>query len=386
MSKVSFSHNGWVSVISEDLTFENIKLLTQATCNYFRREQNYIDNFPPRMAIGFDTRFLGDKYASEISKIIINNGFDVYISDRPSPSSSIFWVVKTLNLTGGIVITGGDLPFEYSGIKICNSKGSLLREQMTHEIEEEFLKLKDSGLPDFPITPGQVNEFNPRHYYFHQISNIVNLGKIAKAGIDITIDSLNGSTSGYIRDLLFNHDCMVREINNKPSFDFGGLVPNLNKKNLVTLQQTVLAPRANLQVGFALDGDGSKVKVIDISGSAMSDEAIFAIIIKHAIENKNLKRGIVKPVNEGKLIEKLCQKYDIPIFDAKSKDSRHISEAMRTNDCVLGSSLDGDYHINFNHIVEKDGIVSVFLILEAMAYYKQNLNLLYSNISNEVSE
>ena len=57
---------------------------------------------------------------------------------------------------------------------------------------------------------------------------------------------------------------------------------------------------------------------------------------------------------------------------------------MRTNDCVLGSSLDGDYHINLNHIVEKDGIVSVFLILEAMAYYKQNLNLLYSKISEEI--
>ena len=384
MSKVSFSHNGWVSVISEDFTFENLKILTQAVCNYFRREQNYIDNFPPRMAIGFDNRFLGDRYAGEISEIIIRNGFDVHISDRPSPSPAIFWAVKTLNLTGGIVITAGDMPYEYSGVKICGSQGSLLRDHMTNEIESEFLKLKENGLPDFPITPGQINEFNPRHYYFHQISNIVNLSKIGKAGIDITVDSLNGSTSGYIRDILFNHDCMVREINNKPGFDFGGLVPNLNKKNLVTLQQTVLAPRANLQVGFALDGDGSKVKVIDISGSAISDEAVFLIIIKHAIENKNLKKGIVKPVNEGKLIEKLCKKYDIPVFDAKSKDSRHISEAMRTNDCVLGSSLDGDYHINLNHIVEKDGIVSVFLILEAMAYYKQNLNLLYSKISEEI--
>lgn len=384
MNKVHFSHNGWVSVISESFTFDNIKLLTQSICNYFRREQNYIDNFPPRMAIGFDNRFLGDKYAEEISEIIIQNGFDVYLSDRPSPTASIFWAVKTLNLTGGIVITGGDMPYEFSGIKVCNSQGSLLRDHMTNEIEAEFVKLSESGLPDFPITPGQVNEFNPRHYYFHQMSNIVNLPKIAKAGIDITVDSLNGSTSGYIKDILFNHDCMVREINNKPSFDFGGIVPNLNKKNLVNLQQTVIAPRNNLQVGFALDGDGSKVKVIDISGSTVSDEAIFAIIIKHCVENKNLKKGIVKPAGEGKLIEKLCQKYDIPVFESKSKDSRHISEAMRTNDCVLGSSLDGDYHININHIVEKDGIVSALLILEAMAYYKQNINLLYSKIYEEI--
>lgn len=385
MSKISFSHNGWVSVISDGFTFDNLKLLTQSICNYFRREQNYIDNFPPRLAIGFDNRFLGSRYAEEISEIIIENGFDVYISDRPSPTAAIFWAVKTLNLTGGIVITGGDMPYEFSGVKVCNSQGSLLRDHMTNEIEEEFKKLEESGLPDFPITPGQVNEFNPRHYYFHQMSNVVNLAKIAKAGIDITIDSMNGSTSCYVRDLLFNHDCMVRELNNKPSFDFGGLTPNLNKKNLTNLQQTVLAPRTNLQVGFALDGDGSKVKAIDISGSVVSDEAIFAILIKHIVENKNISKGIVKPVGEGKLIEKLCQKYDLPMFEAKSKDSRHISESMRTNNCVLGSSLDGDYHININHILEKDGVASVFLILEAMAFYKQNLNLLYSKICEEIA-
>ncbi len=385
MDKISFSHNGWVSVISDGFTYDRLKVLTQAVCNYFRREQNYIDNFPPRLAIGFDTRFLGNKYAEEVSEIIINNGFDVYIADRPAPTASIFWVVKTLKLTGGMVITGGDTPYEFSGVKVCNAQGSLLRDHMTNEIEEEIKKLVEVGLPDFPITPGQINEFNPKHYYFHQISNVVNLGKIAKAGIDITVDSMNGSASGYIKDLLFNHDCMIRELNNKPSFDFGGLVPNLNKKNLINLQQTVISPRTNLQVGFALDGDGSKVKAIDISGSVVADEAIFAILIKHVLENKGIKKGIVKPVGEGKLIEKLCEKYDIPLFEAKSKDSRHISEVMRTNSCVLGSSLDGDYHININHILEKDGVASIFLILEAMSFYKQNLNLIYSKICEEIS-
>lgn len=385
MDKIRFSHNGWASVISDGFTYDRLKVLTQAVCNYFRREQNYIDNFPPRLAIGFDTRFLGNKYAEEITEIIIKNGFDAYIADRPAPTASIFWVVKTMNLTGGIVITAGDLPYEYSGVKVCNAQGSLLREEMTNEIEEEIKKLVESGLPDFPITPGQINEFNPKHYYFHQIGNIVNLGKIAKAGIDITVDSLNGSASGYIKDILFSHDCMIRELNNKPDFNFGGLIPNLNKKNLVNLQQTVVAPRTNLQVGFGIDGDGSKVKAIDISGSIMGDEAIFAILIKHVFENKGIKKGIAKPVGEGKLIEKLCSKYDIPIFEAKHKDSRHISEVMRTNDCVLGSSLDGDYHININHILEKDGVAAIFLILEAMAFYKSNLHLLHTKICEETA-
>lgn len=383
MDKIKFSQNGWVSLISDDFTFENLKIVTQAVCNYFRREQNYIDNFPPRLAIGFDGRFMGSRYADHVASVVSKNGFDVYLSDRPSTTPAIFWSVKALTLTGGIMITAGDSPYEYNGVKICTPQGSLLRDKITNEIELEIQKLKQEGIPELPITAGEITEFNPKHYYFHQLASVVDLSKIGKAGIDITCDSFNSAASNYLRDSLLNYDCMVRELNNKVSPDFLGLNPNLNKKNLFNLQQTVIAPRNNLQVGFAFDGDGSKIKVIDISGTILSDEAIFCIILKHLVENKNMRKGIVKPAEEGKLIEKLANKYQIPSFDAKSKDSRHISEAIRSNDCIIGSTLDSDFHINLNHILEKDAILTALLILEAMATYKQNLNSLYNQIIQE---
>lgn len=384
MDKIKFSQNGWVSLISDDFTFENLKIVTQAVCNYFRREQNYIDNFPPRLAIGFDGRFMGSRYADHVASIVSKNGFDVYLSDRPSTTPAIFWSVKALTLTGGIMITAGDSPYEYNGIKICTPQGALLRDKITSEIELEIEKLKNDGIPELPITAGEITEFNPKHYYFHQLAGVVNLSKIGKAGIDITCDSFNSATSNYLRDSLINYDCMVRELNNKVSPDFLGMIPNLNKKNLFSLQQTVISPRNNLQVGFAFDGDGSKLKVIDISGTILSDEAIFCVILKHLIENKNIKKGVVKPAGEGKLVEKLANKYQIPFFDAKSKDSRHISEAIRANDCIIGSTLDGDFHINLNHILEKDAILTALLVLEAMASYKQNLNSIYNQIVQEV--
>ena len=385
MTKIHFTQNGWTSLISDELTIENIKILAQAVCNYFRREQNYIDNFPPRLAIGYDSRFLGERYADEISSLVIKNGFDVYLSDRPSPTPAILWSVKDIVLTGGILITGGDLPYEFSGVKIISPQGSILSEKLTKEIEKEIDFIEENGLPDFPITPGEITEFNPKNYYFHQLSSIINLHKIAIAGIDITVDCLNGATSGYLKDLLFKHDCMIREINNTMSFDFAKIVPNLNKKNLQALQQIVLTPRTNLQVGIAFDGDGSKLRVVDVSGSVVSDEFIFCLLLKHLVENKEIKQGVVKPANEGKLIEKLTKKYDIPVYESKSKDSRVISEFMRTNDCMLGSTLDGDYHINLNHVLEKDGILASLLILETIATYKQNVNYLINQICNELT-
>lgn len=385
MGRISFSDKGWTSLISDGFTFKNIRIITQAFCNYLRREQNYIDNFPPRIVIGFDTRFLGQKYAEEISQIVIKNGFDAYISDRPAPSPAIMWSVKTLVLTGGIMITGGEMPYEFSGIKLITPQGDLLQEKVTKEIEEECYKMMESGLLEFPITPGELIEFNPTHYYHHQISNTVNLSKIAKACIDITVDSMNGSSSGYIKNMLSKHDLMVREINNKPSHDFGGLQPTLNKGNLAILQEKVLDPRTNLQVGFAIDSEGTKLKVVDISGAIISDEVLACIILKHLFENKKIERGIVKPYGEGKAIEKLANHYGIKVYDSKSRDSRAISELMRLNNCVIGTSLDGDFHININHILEKDAILTSILLLEAMSIYKCNLGHLYNKISEEIS-
>ncbi|MFN8673355.1 MAG: hypothetical protein U0457_14885 [Candidatus Sericytochromatia bacterium] len=385
MNEIKFSQSGWNSLISDNFTFENIRIVTQAICNYFRKTQNYIDNFPPRLSIGFDSRFMGSRYADIVSEVVTKNGFDAFLSDRPSTTQALFWSVKTLTLTGGIMITAGDLPYEYSGMKVCNTQGSILRDKITAEIEADIETIKQEGIPDLPITPGEITEFNPRHYYFHQIGNSVNLSKIGKAGIDITVDTFNGAASNYVRDLLINYDCMVRELNNKvSSHDFMGFTPNLNKKNLFNLQQTVISPRSSLQAGFAIDGDGGKMKAIDISGSILSDEAIFCIILKHLFENKGIKKGIVKPSSEGKLIDKLCARYSLPVIDSKVKDGRNISEAIRSNDCIMGSTLDGDYHINLNHILEKDGVLATLLVLEAMAHYKQNLNSLYNQICQEV--
>jgi phosphomannomutase len=384
MTKINFSDKGWTSVISDGFTFKNVRIIAQAFCNYLRREQNYIDNFPPRIVIGFDTRFLGQKYAEEIADIVIKNGFDAHVSDRPSPSPSIMWSVKTLVFTGGIMITGGEMPYEFSGIKLITPQGDLLQDQVTKEIEAECYKMMETGLPEFPITPGELTEFNPTHYYFHQVSNMVNLSKIAKSCIDITIDSMNGSASSYIKNMLFKHDLMVRELNNKPSYNFGGLVPTLNKENLISLQQTVLDPRTNLQVGFAIDSEGTKLKVVDISGAVISDEAIACILLKHLVENKKIERPIVKPYGEGKLIEKLANKLGIKVYETKNRDSRAISEIMRLNNCSIGTSLDGDFHININHILEKDAIITSMLLLEAMSIYKHNLGYLYNKISEEL--
>lgn len=386
MSDIFFSENGWNELISGGITFDNLKLVAQSICNYFRREQNYIDNFPPRFAIGFDNRFLGEKYAQELARVIINNGIDVHLADRPSSTSAIFSSVKMLSLTAGIMITAGDLSYEYSGIKICNYQGSILNEKLTLVIEEEIDLLEKEGIQNFIVTPGQITEFNPRNYYFHQLYSTVDIPIIAKTGIDITVNYMNSACGGYIKDIFMKYNCMIRELNNKPLLDFGNLIPNLNDKNISELQQIVVSPRCSLQVGFLIDGDGSKLKAVDASGTILSNEALFCIILKHLINLEDAKGGIVIPEEESKLINLYCKNNEIDVHTISSKDGRQISELMRTHNCILGSTLSGDFYFNINnHILEKDAILSILILLEAMSVFNQNLNSIYHDIKNSLS-
>jgi len=380
MSDIFFSENGWTELISGGITFDNLKILAQAVCNYFRREQNYIDNFPPRFAIGFDNRFLSEKYAKEISRVIINNGIDVYLSDRPTSTSAVFSSVKMLSLTAGIMITGSDLPYEYNGVKICDYQGSILNEKSTKIIEDEIDILEKEGNQNFITNPGHITEFNPRNYYFHQLYSTVNIPIISKAGIDITVNYVNSACSGYIKDIFMKYNCIVREINNKLLLDFGNLVPNLNDKNIAELQQIVVSPRCSLQVGFLIDGDGSKLKVVDASGTILSNESLFCIILKHLINLEDAKGGIVIP-EENKLINLYCKNNEIEVHITNSKDGRKISELMRNNNCILGSSFNDDFYFNINnHIIERDAILSTLILLEAMSIFNQNLNSIYHDI------
>ncbi|GIW23413.1 MAG: phosphoglucomutase [Candidatus Sericytochromatia bacterium] len=381
MSDIFFTENGWTEVISGGITFDNLKILAQAICNYFRREQNYIDNFPPRFAVGFDNRFLGEKYAKEISRIIVNNGMDVYLSDRPTSTPCLFSSVKILSLTAGIMVTGSDLPYEYSGIKICNYQGSILREKSTKSIEKEVDILEKEGIEDFIVTPGQIIEFNPRNYYFHQLYSIIDIPIISKTGIDITINYINSACSNYLRDIFLKYNCMIREINNKPLIDFGNLIPNLNEKNISDLQQVVVSPRCSLQVGFLIDGDGSKLKVVDASGIVLDSEIIFCIILKHLINLEDSKGGIVIPENGSNLIRLYCENNQVEIHYINSKDGRQIAELMRTHNCILGSSLNDDFYFNINnHILEKDAILTALILLESMSILNQNLNSIFYDI------
>ena len=72
---INFGTDGWRAVISDTFTFDNLRIVSQAVADAVQSgtwlklsKVEKVEN-PNRIVIGYDTRFLSDRYAREVARI-----------------------------------------------------------------------------------------------------------------------------------------------------------------------------------------------------------------------------------------------------------------------------------------------------------------------------
>jgi phosphomannomutase len=72
---IGFGTDGWRAVIAETFTFGNLRLVAQAVADYVNQElAGNGGSQPPEVVVGFDTRFLSDRFAAETARVLAANG------------------------------------------------------------------------------------------------------------------------------------------------------------------------------------------------------------------------------------------------------------------------------------------------------------------------
>ena len=84
MADIKFGTDGWRGIIAWDFTFENVYLLAQAMADYINGNAPVLENGKmPKIFVGYDRRFMSDRFAADIAAIFRSNKIDVILSDRP---------------------------------------------------------------------------------------------------------------------------------------------------------------------------------------------------------------------------------------------------------------------------------------------------------------
>jgi phosphomannomutase len=352
MAEIKFGTDGWRAIIAENFTFANLAKVTDAYALYMRQKHD-----APQVLIGYDNRFMSEKYADFVANRLKEYGFRVFLFDRQVPTPLVSFGVVYCKLNGGIMITSSHNPYYYNGFKIKNENGAGAAPALTGQVEK-FIKKPGK----ISKKKGSMEFINLDKQYLSEIKKLIDVELIKKSNIRIVVDYLYGSASGYIKKILGDYG-NVFEINAHRDPLFGGITPEPIRKNLLNTEKKVKELKAD--VGIVMDGDGDRMAFIDDGGKFATTHKALVFMLLHHVKNKNYKIKFAKTISGTSLLNVLAKENDVPLYETPV-GFKYIAEMMQKDRSIIGGEESGG--IGFGYFIpERDGILSNLIILEFLA-------------------
>lgn len=378
---IKFGTDGWRAVISEDFTFDNVKKVAQAIADYVNKDARVqLKVKDERVVVGYDTRFLSDKYAELVSCVLAANGIKTILADRATPTPSVSFAIKDKALIGGVMITASHNPARYNGIKFKAYYGGSAGADITARFEAYLGKgeiryaslneLKSKGMIE-------IEDIIPPHLAF--IKRYADIRLLKNSRMKVLVDSMYGTGNDYIADILKGGKCKVDTIHDEKNPGFGGINPEPILPNLQELADRV--KRDKYDIGIATDGDADRLGIALPNGYLLTGHKVMTLLFLHLLEDRNMRGGVVQTLCGTVLINKICKKYGLKTYETPV-GFKYICDLMLKEDILIGGEETGGVAFK-DSIPERDGVLSGLLVLEMMAMRKKKILDILKDIDRE---
>ncbi|NIM96152.1 MAG: phosphoglucomutase/phosphomannomutase family protein [Anaerolineales bacterium] len=389
---IHFGTDGWRGVISDTFTFHNLRLITQAIADAVASAE-WLENHhgdkkpdPNCMIVGFDTRFLSDRYAREAARVLAANGYKVYLTSADVPTPTVSYAVLHLNAIAGLMITASHNAPRYNGVKLKSAYGgSAVREQCRRVevyLYDNEARGRGPNLMDFERAreAGLIERFNPTNAYNEHIRTLIDFDAIADNPQHVVVDSMYGSGRNQIKGILQGTGCEVFEVRGEMNPGFGGIHPEPINRYLKALAGAIAAGHGEL--GLATDGDADRIGAMDGRGQYVDPHRIFALALKYLVEERGMRGKVVKTVSTTQMINRLAAKYELELIETPV-GFNYIADWMLKDDVLIGGEESGSMSFR-GHIPEADGVLMGLLLLEMVASTGTALDELVESLLAEV--
>lgn len=375
---IHFGTDGWRAVISEEFTFDNVRRVAQAIAEktvadlaaVHNGAANGVTNAVPRqpsLVVGYDTRFLSDRYATAVAEVLAANGIHVWLTHGDSPTPVTSYAIVDRQADGGVMITASHNPPRYNGIKLKAAFGGSASPADCKEVERRIVAA--NGAPprrldlDKAIERGLVTRFDPFPAYTRQVHKLVNFDAIRAANLSVAVDAMYGAGRVYLRKLLEEAGCRVVELRGEMNPGFNGIHPEPIARHLGPLIDEMLT--GEHWIGLATDGDADRIGAVDPTGRFIDPHAIMALLIEHLVHRRGLQGSVVKTVSTTQMLNRLALRYGLPIYETPV-GFNHICDYMLSEPVLVGGEESGGISI-LGHIPEGDGLLMGMLLVEMVA-------------------
>ncbi len=389
---IHFGTDGWRAVISDTFTFDNLRILTQAIADavgsdHWDKAANGSPCPDPRkIIVGFDTRFLSDRYAGEVARVLAANGYTVLLAQSDAPTPAISYAVKHHCAIAGVMITASHNAPRYNGVKLKGAfGGSALPEQCRRVevyINDNEQQARGPNLMDFKKAreAGLIQKFNPLPVYFDQLRKLINTDVIAENPQRFVVDAMYGAGRGVIKSFLQGSGCEIAEIRGEMNPGFGSVHPEPIAKYLGALASAISSGMGDF--GVVTDGDADRIGAMDEHATFVDPHKIMALSLKYLVENRGWTGAVVRTVSTTRMIDRLAGRYGLPLRETPV-GFNHIADYMMSEDVLIGGEESGG--ISFKgHIPEGDGPAMGLLLVEMVAASGKTLHTLVEEMLDDV--
>ena len=347
-----FGTDGARGVANTELTCELSMQIGRAAAMVLSKNLN---GKRPKVLIGMDTRASSQMLENAITAGLCSVGADV-LKLGVVPTPAVAYLVKEYGYDAGIMISASHNPCEYNGIKIFQSNGYKLPDELENEIEAIIL---DNAVPIPTPVGGGVGKAKRKSDAINDyIEHLLSATNMSFKGYKIALDCANGSSSVSAEEVFTRLGADVIVISDKP--DGTNINKDCGSTHLENLQKVVVENGCDL--GFAFDGDADRMLAVDHTGAVVDGDKCIAVCAKHMKELGKLKKDTaVVTVMSNMGFFKFCEENGIKCEKTKVGD-RYVLENMSENGYSIGGEQSG--HIIFlKYATTGDGQLSAIQLL-----------------------
>lgn len=353
-------------LVEHDLTDEVVHHLGRACGTLYR--QHGVNH----VSLGRDGRQSSPHFRDLLSQGLTEAGCDV-VDIGMVPTPLLYFSLFTLDVGGGIMITGSHNPPEYNGFKVCLGKAALYGpqiQQLRQIMETEtFASGAQGSLTTHEIVP----------VYIQQVMSRLRLGPHRRK---VVVDAGNGM-GGFVAVPLYRQmGFEVVELYCEPDSRFPHHHPD---PTVVENVQDLIAAvrREQADVGIAFDGDADRIGVVDEQGQIIWGDQLM-IIFSREILKEQPGATFISEVKCSQTLFDDIRRHGGRAIMWKVGHSL-IKAKMKEEQAALAGEMSGHIFFADRYLGYDDAIYAGARLLEILSQSAQRLSELLTDVPSMVS-
>ncbi len=316
------------------------------------------DGLRPTIAVGYDGRFSSPDFEAAVVRGIIDSGADaVRVGLGPTPM--LYFAVRSLNLAGGIMVTGSHNPPDMNGFKMMIGKASFFGADI-----QELGSVAAAG--DYTSGTGKARSVDLLEPYLSALAKGYGDGR----GLKVAWDAGNGAAGAVMEQLVKRlpgtHILRTEQI--------VGCFPSHHPdptvaENLVQLQEAVAKHGCDL--GVAFDGDGDRLGAIDGQGRIVWGDQLIGIYAEDVLAETPGATVVADVKSSQSLFDRIAELGGEPLMWLTGHSL--IKAKMQELNSPLGGEMSGHLFFADRYYGFDDGLYAAVRLIGLIAGRDESL-------------